>query len=97
MDSLHWDSVIRGHHVYKEIWTPFVGEVLRVEQETHNAQDRFAVAIVQISYTSGINYTVNAIPSYHFQFCFAGIASPAWARIFHSSWCNFTTCSGTCN
>ena len=47
MDSLHWDSVIRGHHVYKEIWTPFVGEVLRVEQETHNAQDRFAVAIVK--------------------------------------------------
>ena len=47
MDSLHWDSVIRGHRAYKEIWTPFVGEVLHVEQETHNVQDRFAVAVVK--------------------------------------------------
>ena len=47
MDSLHWDSVIHGHHVYKEIWTAFVGEVLRVEQETHNAQDCFTVTIVK--------------------------------------------------
>ena len=49
MDSLHWDSVIRGHHVYKDIWTPFIGEVLRVEQETHNVQDQFAVAVVRMT------------------------------------------------
>ena len=53
MDSLHWDSVIRGHHVYKDIWTPFIGEVLRVEQETHNVQDRFAVAVVKDDITVG--------------------------------------------
>ena len=53
MDSLHWDSVIRGHHVYKDIWTLFIGEVLRVEQETHNVQDRFAVAIVKDDITVG--------------------------------------------
>ena len=43
MDSLHVDSVIHGLHVYKAIWTPFVGETLRVEQEAHNPEDRFAV------------------------------------------------------
>ena len=46
MDSHHWESVIRGHHVYKDIWTPFVGEILNVQQEVHNAEDRFAVAVV---------------------------------------------------
>ena len=47
MDSLRWNSVIRGHHIYKDIWTPFVGEILCVEQEMHNSEDRFAVAIVK--------------------------------------------------
>ena len=54
MDSLHWDSVIRGHHVHKDIWTPFIGEDLRVEQETHNVQDRFDVAVVKHNITVGI-------------------------------------------
>ena len=39
MDSLHRDSVFSGHHVYKEIWTSFVGIVLRVEQEPLNKQE----------------------------------------------------------
>ena len=46
MDSHHWESVIRGHHVYKDIWTPFIGEIRNVQQEVHNAEDRFAVAVV---------------------------------------------------
>ena len=33
------DSVIHGHHVYKDICTPFAGEILYVKQETHNAKD----------------------------------------------------------
>ena len=45
MDSLHWGSVIRGHHVYMKTWTPFVDEVLHMEQETHNIQDCFPVAV----------------------------------------------------
>ena len=53
MDSLHWDSIICGHHVYKDIWTPFIGKLLCVEQETHNVQDRFAVAIVKDNITVG--------------------------------------------
>ncbi len=35
------DSVVRGHHVYKRIWTPTVGEQLQKlacsEQEAHMA------------------------------------------------------------
>ena len=29
----HFESTIRGHHVYKTIWTPTVGEALQVVQE----------------------------------------------------------------
>ena len=29
--QLRWNSVVHGHHVYEDIWTPFVGEILCVE------------------------------------------------------------------
>ena len=38
-------SVIRGHHVYKSIWTPVMGEVLTVSLEEGNAHVRFAVRV----------------------------------------------------
>ena len=52
MDSLHVDSDIRGHHVYKNVWTPFVGEVLLMEREDHNGfrvQIEVLTCLVQIS------------------------------------------------
>ena len=39
--------MIHGHHIYKDIWTPFVGEILRLEQEAHTTADRFPVAVVK--------------------------------------------------
>ena len=45
MDS----SVVRGHHVYKSIWTPFLEEVLQAETEEGNEEDRYAVAILKDS------------------------------------------------
>ena len=39
-------SVVRGHHIYKAIWTPFVGEELVVKTEDENEFDRHAVAVV---------------------------------------------------
>ena len=41
------DIVVRGHHVYTSVWTPFLGEVLRVEMEERNEEDRYAVAILK--------------------------------------------------
>ena len=38
-------SYIRGHHVYKEVWTPYIGEELSVKKETENRHDAFAVAV----------------------------------------------------
>ena len=39
-------SVVHGHHVFKQIWSPVVGEVLAVDREPRNAEDRYAVAVV---------------------------------------------------
>ena len=47
MDSLHLDSMICGHHIYKNIWTPFICEIFSVEQEAYNTADFFTVAIVK--------------------------------------------------
>ena len=41
------ETVIRGHHVYKEIWTPTLGEILSCRRETDNFHDRFAVAVMK--------------------------------------------------
>ena len=54
------ESVVRGHHVFKRIWTPVVGEVLTVAREAGNTEDRFAVAVtkddmVAVSLTEAIS------------------------------------------
>ena len=46
------DTVIRGHHVYKEVWTPIIGEVLQYEKEKGNSHDLYldlyAVAVKKL-------------------------------------------------
>ena len=36
---------MRCYHAYKDIWNPRIGEVLPLEREPNNSEDRFAVAI----------------------------------------------------
>ena len=43
--SLEVQSYVRGYHVYKDIWNPRIGEVLPLEREPNNSEDRFAVAL----------------------------------------------------
>ena len=38
------DSVIRGHHAYKDIWTPIVGEELMCQRELGNPSNPFAMS-----------------------------------------------------
>jgi len=47
------ESVVRGHHVYKSVWTPFVGEILDTKREAVNSHDRRAVAVVRDSCVVG--------------------------------------------
>ena len=41
------ENVIRGHHVFKVVWTPRVGEILRIGKEPGNTHDRRAVAVLK--------------------------------------------------
>ena len=47
------DSIIRGFHVYKSLWTPEIGKELSTVRETANTHDRFAVAIRKGTLTIG--------------------------------------------
>ena len=40
-------SVVRGHHVYKSVRTPLLGERLSVRSETGNNHDKYAVSVMK--------------------------------------------------
>lgn len=42
-----FESIIRGHHFYKTMWTPIVGEALQVCREPSNTHDAHAVSILK--------------------------------------------------
>lgn len=51
--SIEVDTVIRGYHVYKEIWSATLGETLVCSRETDNYHDRFAVSVLKRTVTVG--------------------------------------------
>ncbi len=42
-------SCVRGHHVYKDIWSPNFGEELKCRREEGNVKDSYAVAVLKIA------------------------------------------------
>ena len=36
---------MRGYHIYGDIWSPNVGDILNCEQESGNPNDLYAIAI----------------------------------------------------
>ena len=40
-------SVVRGYHIYKDIWKPALHEELAAQQEPGNREDRYAVALLK--------------------------------------------------
>ena len=45
--SLEVQSYIRGYHAYQDIWDPRIGEVLPLQREPGNPEDKFAVAVIR--------------------------------------------------
>ena len=41
------DSYVKGYHVYKDIWKPNIGDVLKTEREPRNPVDKYAVSVMQ--------------------------------------------------
>ena len=50
------ESIVRGHHVYKRIWTTHVVEQIRLKHEENNENDQRAVAVLKIVSLSAICY-----------------------------------------
>jgi len=46
-------SVVRGYQVYKDIWTPVIGEQLLCQKEEGNPNDRCAVSVLHLSTVVG--------------------------------------------
>ena len=44
VDSFTVESVIRGYHIYEEVWSSIIGEVLACCQDTRGHHDPFAIA-----------------------------------------------------
>ena len=46
LDTVHheMDSLVRGHHVYKSVWSPVIEQLL-LEKGPANLHDEFAVAV----------------------------------------------------
>ncbi len=55
--SYTMDSCIRGYHVYKDVWTAPLGEVLTCQNEFGNVVDPYDVAII-----TSYNTTVGHVP-----------------------------------
>lgn len=53
INSFSFDSFIRGYHVYMEHWEPWIGEVLPLERDPTNPEDKCAVAIIRCGQTVG--------------------------------------------
>ena len=60
MENFETESCIRGFHIYKENWSPLIGEQIKCVREVANPQDRYAVAVIKT--TSFSAETVGHIP-----------------------------------
>ena len=47
LKSYEIEAFVMGHHVYKERWTPTIGEHLDALMEPNNSMDKYAVATFQ--------------------------------------------------
>ena len=50
---LEWSSYVRGHHIYSQIWTPTIGEILSLQNEPDNSHDQFSVTVIKNSVVVG--------------------------------------------
>ncbi len=46
-NSARIQSYVRGYHVYKRMWTPFIGEMATTTIENANLHDRYAIAVLE--------------------------------------------------
>jgi len=45
LEIFEFNSYIRGYHAYQDLWSPQLGDVLPIEREPTNHEDKFAVVV----------------------------------------------------
>ena len=55
--------VIRGHHIYKTVWSPSTGEILEAAREPNNPHDHHAVCLRETEVIVGHGYRRAPPPS----------------------------------
>ena len=46
--KVQFNSVVRGHHIYKDVWIPKIGEILEAKKDTREevvANDKYAIGL----------------------------------------------------
>ena len=46
-------SVVKGHHIYKAVWTPVIGEGLHTQLEENNKHNEYTVVVILDGRTVG--------------------------------------------
>ena len=46
------ESCVRGYYIYKDIWTPCIGDMLECKREPSNMIDRYAICVTKPSDTT---------------------------------------------
>ena len=81
--TLDLETFIKGHHVYKDIWTPKQGKQLGVSMEPDNQMDKFAVCVKIIEKIVGHlkKGTSGRFTKTIFYFLRSDAYSSAWAKV----------------
>ena len=45
-DEWRFVCVVRGYHVYKDVWDPYLGDGFTTKHERNNPHDKYAVAVL---------------------------------------------------
>ena len=85
--TLNLETFIKGHHVYKDIWTPKQGEQLDVLIEADNRMDKFAVCVkINETIVGHLKKGISArFAKTIFYFLCGDTYSSAWAKVTDKS------------
>ena len=59
---IDFESFVTGHHVYKAVWSPFIGESLNTLMEQDNVHDKYAVKVFKNQ--AGVGHVPREISRY---------------------------------
>ena len=74
MPTFKVEAMVRGYHIYEEIWDASIGEELLCAREPTNPRDPFTVAVVKS------DQTVGHVPLIQYVFCFYGMEEQLCAK-----------------